>query len=566
VKTSGLESRRWVEGIADFVRQYGRATPRWAVFFTYELTLDKLARSVLPVLAHRGRQFRSVVLADQGALEGSLALFSGKLAGSVNLHPVRCKRGGVFHPKLVLLRAGKHVRACFGSANITDGGLGTNLELWTETESAETLAGLQRFIRQVADSKDLALDAGARRNIARALCGLRQVETPSVWSSLDEPFSSRLRKGPERLAKRATVLSPMYASPGGIRAARKAIPAPNVQLFTDAGLPVPASTVFVYDPPHPADQEESDADSFPQTLHAKAYVFHSPGRGDALAWMGSANFTKQALTKTVAKGGNVELMVQTTLPADEVDTLGDDLKTLFTKQTATEAPAKRDMTPPRPMSTILACELADKRGSHQLIVYTSFPAGHVTLEYEKRQLVVAIKASRGVATGPALARFLPQLDLSAAQVLVIYQRIGKDTVPVVVNVPHVPSDSDGANAHSSIDALIDDLLGRVRVPDTSASSDEDPEGDPKGDEDAFSDDVVGEVERRLDEVRHQGELDQLAVKAAMLKKLATRTAAAGFERDEVVTEILRVILAPCPQHLQASIRRLFEKSNTKERA
>jgi hypothetical protein len=566
VKTSGLESRRWVEGIADFVRQYGRATPRWAVFFTYELTLDKLARSVLPVLSHRGRQFRSVVLADQGALEGSLALFSGKLPGSLNLHPVRCKRGGVFHPKLVLLRAGKHVRACFGSANITDGGLGTNLELWTETESAEVLAGLQRFIRQVADSKDLALDDGARRNIARALCGLRQLETPSVWSSLDEPFSSRLRKGPERLAKRATIVSPMYASPGGVRAARKAIPAPNVQLYTDAGLPVPASTVFIYDPPHPADQEEGDADAFPQTLHAKAYVFHSPGRGDALAWMGSANFTKQAVTKTVAKGGNVELMVRTTLPADEADGLGDDLKALFTKQTAKEPPAKRGMTPPHPLSTILACELADRRGSHQLVVYTSFPAGQVTLEFEKRHLVVTIKAGRGVATGPALARFLPHLDLSAAQVLVVYQRVGKDTVPVVVNVPHVPSDSDGADAHSSIDALIDDLLGRVRVPVTSASSEEDPEGDPEGDEDAPSDDVVNEVERRLDEVHHQGELDQLAVKAAMLKKLATRTAAAGFERDEMVTEILRVVLAACPQHLQASIRRLFDKSNTKERA
>jgi ribosome-associated translation inhibitor RaiA len=512
-----------------------------------------------------------VILADQGALEGSLALFSGKLPGAVNLHPIRCKRGGVFHPKLVLLRAGKYVRACFGSANITDGGLGTNLELWTETESSEILAGLQRFIRQVADSSDLAIDDGARRSIGRALCGLRQLGTPSVWSSLDEPFSLRLSQGPERHAKRATVISPMYAGPGGIGGARKAISARDVQLYTDASVTVPASTVFVYDPPHPADQEKADPDSFPQTLHAKAYVFHSPGRGDSLAWMGSANFTKQALTKSVAKGGNVELMVRTPLPADEADGLSADLRSLFKKQKDTDAPAKRQMTPPHPISTILACEIAERRGSPQLIVYTSFPSGHVTLEHEKRRLSVTIKAGRGVATGPGLAHFLPRLDLSAenlsaAQVLVVYQRIGKVTVPVVVNVPHVPSESDGADAHSSIDALIDDLLGRVRVPVVSASSDDDTEGDSEEDEVASIDDAVSELERRLDEVHHRGELDQLAVKAAMLKKLATRTAAAGFERDEIVTEILRVLLAACPRHLQATIRRLFDKSSTRDRA
>jgi hypothetical protein len=324
--------------------------------------------------------------------------------------------------------------------------------------------------------------------------------------------------------------------------------------------------VFVYDPPHPADQKEADPDSFPQTLHAKAYVFHSPGRGDSLAWMGSANFTKQALTKSVAKGGNVELMVRMPLPADEADGLGADLQSLFTKQKDTDAPAKRQMTPPHAISTILACEIAERRGSPQLIVYTSFPSGHVTLEHEKRRLAITIKAGRGVATGPGLARFLPHLDLSAAQVLVVYQRIGKVTVPVVVNVPHVPSESDGADAHRSIDALIDDLLGRVRVPVALASSDDDTEGDSEEDEVASTDDAVSELERRLDEVHHQGELDQLAVKAAMLKKLATRTAAAGFERDEIVTEILRVLLAACPRHLQATIRRLFDKSSTRDRA
>ena len=310
---------------------------------------------------------------------------------------------------------------------------------------------------------------------------------------------------------------------------------------------MPASQVSVYDPPHPADQKEADADSFPETLHAKAYIFHSLGRGDAFAWMGSANFTRQALTRSVAQGGNVELLVRTTLPADEALAFGADLQTLFRKQTSTDAPAKRDMKPPHAISTILACEIAGEHGSPRLIVYTSFRSGQVTLEHEKRKLVVAVKAGRGASTGPMLARFLPDLDLSAAQVLVVYQRIGAARVPVVVNVPHVPATADGADAQSSIDALIDDLLGRVRVPAASADPDDDPVGDAEADEEAPPEDAVSEVERRLDEVNHQGELDQLAVKAAMLKKLAIRTAAAGFGRDEILTEIRHLLLAACPQ-------------------
>jgi hypothetical protein len=150
--------------------------------------------------------------------------------------------------------------------------------------------------------------------------------------------------------------------------------------------------------------------------------------------------------------------------------------------------------------------------------------------------------------------------------LVVYQRIGKVTVPVIVNVPHVPSDEDGGDGHGSLDVLIGDLLGRVPMPVAAADADDEAEADSEGEQDAPSDDVVSEVERRLDEVHHQGELDQLAVKAAMLKKLATRTAKAGFQRDEMVTEIIRVVMAACPKHLQPSLRRLFDNGNARIRA
>ena len=68
MKKTGLERSRWVDPIDDFVRQHGRATPRWAVFLTYNIDLDRFGRSVLPVLSRRGRCFRSVVIATRRPL------------------------------------------------------------------------------------------------------------------------------------------------------------------------------------------------------------------------------------------------------------------------------------------------------------------------------------------------------------------------------------------------------------------------------------------------------------------------------------------------------------------
>src|SRR5262249_21039834 len=204
-------------------------------------------------------------ISDQATLEKSLELCHFRLPGAVNLHPIRCRRGGVFHPKLVFLRAGRHVRACFGSANITDGGMGSNLELWTSTESPEILGGIQHFLLALTRSPDLVIDDGACRSLRRAVSGLVGGETASVWSSLQESFAGRLKSGPERNAMLATIVSPLYAGEGGIKSARTAIPSKVVHLHTNLAVPVPSSSVFVYSPPHVADQADDDSEIFPRT-------------------------------------------------------------------------------------------------------------------------------------------------------------------------------------------------------------------------------------------------------------------------------------------------------------
>ena len=71
--------------------------------------------------------------------------------------------------------------------------------------------------------------------------------------------------------------------------------------------------------------------------------------------------------------------------------------------------------------------------------------------------------------------------------------------------------------------------------------------------------VSTEIERRLDAANHQGELDQLAVKVALLKKLITRATSLGAERGAMLKDALKTVLGCCPRHLASAIREHFEQ-------
>ena len=115
-------------------------------------------------------------------------------------------------------------------------------------------------------------------------------------------------------------------------------------------------------------------------------------------------------------------------------------------------------------------------------------------------------------------------------------------------MPHVPEAGEAGN-QASLDALLDDFRGRVPLPKGG-----DDEGDDEGGEDDVPTDDDDEIEARLDEVRHQGELDQLAVKAALLYRLVRAAAKAGDERDGQMAELVTAAVAACDQHLRAAMR------------
>ena len=561
-KQPGLEWQRWLDPVDEFVRRHGREPNRWAIACTYELEMSALQRSLLPVLSRRSSAFRTLAFVDAGVLERVMGEVDSPLSGAVNLHAVRVAGGGVFHPKLLFLRSGAHRRICFGSANLTSSGLAGNLELWAHSDDPNLIAGAVTFLDDLLTSKAVLLEPSAKRGLRRALLGLECKRVADVWSSFDGAFAKRLAQPAEAKAKRAVVLSPLYATARGLDAARRAIHVKDLTLCTDQPVrfeKVDVRTLRL----DPTDQEIDDDDRIPTVLHAKAYAFERPDRG-AIVWSGSANFTAQALTKSVQQGGNVEFMVRTYLPRDEWRRLEQDLlHDLFVVPTGRRvaAPQVRDRMP-MARATVLGCELTMGPTGPVLVVHSTQSHGEVTLEVDDRTVHVRVRAGRGLVEGELLKAFLPYMDLAhgAATVFALNELVNGERFAVVVNVPHVPpGPEEGGVGQRSLAALADDLLGRVAVFRSRSPVQDDDEivDQDDDDDDGEAPDADVELEKRLDEVMHQGRLDKEAVMLAVLEKLVRR--APLDQQAELRAEIVKHAEATIAPHLRASVRRMFKQ-------
>lgn len=564
----GLAWQRWLDPVDEFVRQHRREPSRWAIACTYELELATLQRTVLPALSRRGAAFRTLVLVDAGVLERVMNDLAAPLVGAVNLHAVRVTRGGVFHPKLLLLRAGRHVRVCFGSANLTSGGLAGNLELWSHSDSADVVPGVIAFFDELLAAKAIVLDPTARRGLRRALLGLPRRATPAVWSSLTEPFGRRLASSGEPRARRAVIVSPLYATAGGLVAARAAIPATSVTLCTDRAITFAKAKVRVLRR-DATDAEIESGDPAPQELHAKAYAFERRD-GSATVWTGSANFTAHAVTKSVAQGGNVELMVRAHLPHGEWQRLAHDLESdlFIAADGPSELPPDRGAPMPAARATVTGAELAIGATGLVLLVSSMRTSGVVRLSYQGRTATVPIRAGRGRLDGHSLRRFLGEAwtSIEAATCFAVHELVGTSRFAIVVNVPHVPpSAAEGGTGQATLDAFANELLGRVIVysrPPGASDEDGDPDPGDRGDEDdGDGDPLDAELEQRLDEVRHQGKLDREAVTLAVLEKRIRQ--APADQRAGYRAEIVRSAEAAVAPHLRSAVRRLFKMERTR---
>jgi hypothetical protein len=556
MSTGGLSRQRWIEPLESFVREHGHSTPRWAVICTYECDVGILDRQVLPVLTRRNRAFRVVVLADAGTLEERFRAAAAP-KGTVNIHAVRLRKGGIFHPKLVLLRAGSAVRVCFGSANISAGGFGANLELWSHSDEPEIVESTADLLARLTTDPQIVLDATCRRQLRRALVGIRQRASHRLWSSLDRSFANHLRLKPPPDRWGLTVVSPAYASSTGARLARRVFKNATATIYTDQPVPIPNATTRVYSPPDAADDKaNADVGDYPSRLHAKLYLVHGPNAAEV--WLGSANFTAKALAKPVSGGGNLECLFRSDLPVEEVRTLLEELDKTFLPPGKLRpwSELERDEVPVSEAS-IIGGELNNGRAGWRLTLYTVPGTLRVVIECGGKRATIPIRGERGVLCEGDLRRLLPELLLNGPSVRIIYEIVNGDRVPILINVPFVPDPADDGSSEAHLDVLLDELRGRLPTSGPTKDDGLSQENIESSDDD--SDPLLEDFGRRIDEARHQGELDRVAVKAAMARRLILSRTKPGHFRDELLRLTLSVCEAACPPSVRPILAEWFHR-------
>lgn len=575
IKSSGLNWRRWVDPIESFVQKHSRLTPRWAIICTYECDMERLERDILPLLLRHGRVFRSMVLVDAGTLQQRLKV--GKTPSvRVNLHPVRLLRGGIFHPKIVFLRAGNRVCVCFGSANVTNGGLGSNLELWANSDDPEIVHAFTSFFDKLIRCDDVVMDPPAIRALQRAMIGLGEIKrgknkSPLLWTSLDEPFTMRLKHKNSGLAnaRRIHLLSPAYTIMGGAKTAMKSFKDLNTTIYTDGVIDNWGAKLVQYHPLLPSESETHSDDGsstlMPSKLHAKAYLFE--GSNDGVLWFGSANLTARALAHSVHEGGNVEILVKTKLSSSEKNKFLNDLKMQFSHCTKMEDCPPPPEPKPAYHGVVLSGELLEQGSKFQLVIHTLPDVNSVRLAWNARtrsSFLVQIKHRRGIVKGNT--NLLPELQGGRSGnnwTGVIYEITSDKRIPVLINIPIVPETStDWQATEKTIDCWIDELFGRwpkkskkKKKPNSATQEEED------------YDDIMPEDDdlRGLDQVDHQGFLDRLAVKSAIIIKRIKTTTKVGGYREKLGKDIRDSLVKTCQPHLKPIIISWFSHLNVRRK-
>ena len=313
-----------------------------ALAFTFGYDGDVAAERIFTPLIERYGVRHPLVIAS-GAVDAGTAL---------GIHVLRApRRSGFFHPKLVLAVREDAVFVAIGSANLTRGGLGANLELMTALVFGKdkerpppraVLEGILGFARKVIaglsvadDSRAKALQVIHAAEIVRSgLPEPRKAADLRFLHSYEEPLWSQLRAihGDDPVVH-LSIVSPFfevddpaldesdsllrYALGDGLSWAPRA-KSPRCTLHTAAlgGLmPLPRAALeelgaLVEVRPQALSIE-------PRRLHGKLIAIFGKKRTTVL-W-GSPNFTPAALLRSAKAGGNVECALVLSTSAGSAD-------------------------------------------------------------------------------------------------------------------------------------------------------------------------------------------------------------------------------------------------------
>lgn len=525
--------------------------PVRAVFTTFNFDADSFQRSWMRKL--RRARAQVLVLADRRELRSAVNA-DASLVG-FQLAPVGLRRG-VFHPKLVLVRAGDDLFAAIGSGNLTAGGLGGNLELQLALSSRKGVRspiadGIAGVLRDLAATPLLRIQASARRFITVMTDDLPV--GAGVFSSLSRPLLDQvLDAAPGQGPAVTTLLSPWHANTGEqvdatvIGQVRKRLGG-TVHVLTDgiAGkapdLPNCRTRIYRGRGDHVLDDEDLEAmPTRPARLHAKSIIIQRGNRG----WwiMGSANATRPALCQSVEHGGNLEVLTVLPLDARALSQLDKTWTALFME--ASGVHRTPSTWSPAACGTILGGELLPTQQGITLRL-TACAA-------DLRQATLIVPSSTGAKTlsvtftdgeaqvsGAQLKRLLPtQPDRRHGAASVILEELHRGKRhPFIVSIPLLIDDERGVALTDRIEEELRFLERRWPVQRPGSSQHAAEPGDGEGDDDLDD----------LTHSQHQGHLDRWAEQLHRITRLLS--APGQHHHRQRLSEICARDLPPHLRHL-----------------
>lgn len=574
MRANGLSWQRTTDAIGAFVRQSGSHAPRRALFCTFEFDVNRFEAVVLPALVRRGQQFRTLVAIDAGALQGQLRNLGGGRLGRYQVAPVRVPKGGVFHPKLIFLAAGAKRLVGIGSANLTSGGLGGNLELMlfaddASEEGRQLVGGAARFLDRLIASGATQMPASAREFIQTTLAGIPRASN-AVLDSLDVALLEQMARihllaASGQATRNLIVLSPWHSSgasatgvsPPVLRALNRSFKPAQMAVFTEGqndrgpalgrGIAVhirtDATSFASTEDGAEEDALERAADRRPARVHAKAYLAEI-NTGSGILFFGSANCTQPALMRSVSDRGNVELLVASMLDQRAVAAMRADLNDLFkpARRTAAIEPASAAA---KTAGAILAGTIVSSRCGLELEA-PSIRRGDVYVSREPKGPRVRVQVRSGlgrVQDAAHLSRLFeaehPSRE-SGNWGCVLWERLGTGATPFPVSVPLLVSGGD--SPESVLRDLVWEELGLWPRDSDEGECSEDTSDTPTDDPDDL--DALAAAE-------HEGQLDRIAVSIAILRRKIIRSRA-GRDYTKERMELLRrqVARLDLPSHIR----------------
>jgi len=565
------------------------------VFCTFDFDPDRFNATIFPQLTRRGRQFRTLVIADAGALQAKLQCITAPTFARYAIGPARVHKGGVFHPKIILLRAGEHILTGIGSANLTPGGFGGNLELMlfadhTSADGMSLAQGVAAFLDQLVDCPGVVLPRDAT-GFVRAMISDMARASGTVFHSLHGALLPQIARLQTATCGKATdsldVLSPWHsngASPDHtdaktIALLRKSLRvAGPVRVFTqgrggfgpELGREVEVSipkAVLVDGPGVDIPSEDDDRvyDRRPTPLHAKAYL--ARGRRGNLLLFGSANCTLPALSRSVSQGGNVEVLAASRLTDADVRAFDNDLAEMFVRADALKpcAPSNRLNAP---KGEIIVGQVVGVGGQTMLrIEAPRLTSGKLTVAAKRgvaATVSVAIHAGIGMVRSSAeLKRLFPDGvpgRSSESWSSVLWERQNRSWIPFPVIVPLLETTSGRGDV--ALVEILEEECGWW-----PAGRKDDGDEDPDEDEDSVEGSGVTDDEEEKNiwtEAIHQGELDRIAVAVALLRKRITQAERFGSPkaaRQYAKSLIKRIEAVPLDEHLAREVKAFLRRSS-----